>query len=160
MKGIEKVIEVLNQAARAELQAICQYRTHVKLQKAAGYSKISKRLTREHEEDEERHLGLFMTRIVDLDGVPDISHMPELKIGSNISDQFESDLTAEYSAIEQYREAAKVCFKAGDFTSQRLFEKILREEEDHAGDFETQLSLINQVGLQNYLSRHSHVEAK
>ena len=106
MKDNEKVILTLNQAARAELQAICQYKTHALLQKAAGYSKISKRITREHMGDEERHQCLFMERIIDLEGVPDISHMPELKIGSLISDQFENDLTAEYSAIEQYRDAA------------------------------------------------------
>lgn len=160
MKGNANVLRVLNEAARAELQAICQYRTHHHLQKGAGYSKISKRLTREHMLDEEKHLHLFMERIIELDGVPDIGFMPQLIIGEEIPSQFEADLGAEYGAIEQYKEAAILCGQIGDVVSQRLFEKILREEEHHAGDFETQLSLIHDTGLENYLARHSHVEAK
>lgn len=160
MKGTDAVLQVLNKAARAELQAICQYRTHMELQKANGYSKISKRLTREHMADEEKHLTRFMQRIIALDGVPDISYMPALSIGSTVAVQFEKDLTTEYSAIEQYREAALICDSTGDSTSRNLFEAILAEEEDHARDFETQLSVINQTGIDEYLARHSHVEAK
>ena len=160
MKGKQPVIDALNQAARAELQAICQYRTHLELQKAAGYSRLSKRLSREHLEDEERHLRLFMERIIFLEGVPDISHMPALKIGDNVPAQFENDLSAEYNAIAQYREASVLCGEQGDFTSQNLFQDIMAEEEDHALDFETQLAVINQTGLEAYLARNSHVEAK
>jgi bacterioferritin len=101
-----------------------------------------------------------MERIIFLEGVPDISHMPSLKIGDNIPAQFENDLSAEYEAIAQYREASILCGTQGDFTSQNLFEDILADEEDHASDFEQQLAVINQTGLEAYLARNSHVEAK
>jgi bacterioferritin len=160
MKSSPKVIEALNKAAQAELQAICQYKTHQALQKAAGYSRLSKRLSREHLLDEEKHLQKFMRRIIFLEGVPDISTMPELKIGTDIPTQFENDLSAEYDAISLYKESALLCGSFGDVTSQSLFEEILAEEEDHASDFEQQLSVINQTGLKGYLARNSHVEAK
>jgi bacterioferritin len=101
-----------------------------------------------------------MERIISLEGVPDISHMPALKIGDNVPAQFENDLSAEYNAIAQYREASVLCGEQGDFTSQNLFQDIMAEEEDHALDFETQLAVINQTGLEAYLARNSHVEAK
>lgn len=160
MKGNKNVISILQKACRAELQAISQYRTHMHMQAGAGYSKIRKRLTREHMQDEERHLDAFMERLVDLEGTPDISEMPALKIGQTIPDQYEADLGGEYSAIELYREAVRTCEEEGDFKTAKLFRNILAEEEDHAGDFETQLSLIKDCGLENYLARHSHVEAK
>ena len=160
MKGNSEVIEVLQKACRAELQAICQYRTHMHLQKNAGFGKISSKITAEHMADEERHLNAFMERLVDLEAMPNISTMPEPKIGVMPPDQFEADLAGEYSAVEQYRDAYKVCEGAGDFTSMKLFMDILVEEEGHANDFETQLTVIKEVGYENYLARHATLEVK
>ena len=160
MKGNPEVIRVLQGACRGELQAICQYRTHMHLQKNAGFGKIATKLTAEHMADEERHLNAFMERLADLDAIPDISTMPEPKLGVRLPDQFECDLTGEYSAIEQYRDAYKICYEVGDFTTMKLFMETLAEEEGHANDFETQLSVVKEVGYENYLARHSTLEVK
>ena len=68
--------------------------------------------------------------------------------------------SAEYNAIAQYRDAPILCGEQGDFASENLFQAIMAEEEDHASNFETQLAVINQTGLEAYLARNSHVEAK
>ena len=160
MKGNKKILALLQKAIESEQLAIRQYEIHSRLQKSQGFSKIKKRLTNEHLQDEYKHLKKLMDRLLFLEGIPDTSKSVEQNVGKTLPEQFEHDLTAEYSAIEQYREAMKVCLEENDHQTYRILEHILTDEEDHADDLETQLSLINKAGIENYIARNAHIEAK
>ena len=160
MKGNKKILVLLQKAIDSEQVAIRQYEIHARLQKSQGFSKIKKRLTSEHLNDEYKHLKKLIDRMLFLEGTPDTSKSVNQNIGKSLPEQFENDLTAEYSAIELYRDAMKVCLEENDHQTYRILEHILTDEEEHADDLETQLSLINKSGIENYCARNAHVEAK
>ena len=58
---------------------------------------------------------------------------------------------AEVDARKLYIEARQYCDKVGDYVSRALFDETLADEEGHIDFLETQLELINKVGIQNYL---------
>jgi bacterioferritin len=160
MKGSKKVLALLQKAIESEQLAIRQYEVHARVQKSQGFSKIKKRLTAEHLHDEYKHLKKLMDRLLQLGGTPDTSKATEQNIGTGLPEQFENDLAAEYSTIEQYRDAMTTCLEEKDHQTYRILEHILTDEEEHADDLETQLSLINKSGIENYSARNAHVEAK
>jgi bacterioferritin len=153
MTGNSKVIKVLNDGARAELQGISQYVIHRAMQENFGFPKLAASLSFAHARDEMRHLDLFIDRILFLEGMPDLSSPLPLHVGTDVMHQLEHDLEGEYTAVAAYVEAALLCEREGDLGSRDLFTTILKEEEGHANDVETQLSIIAKIGLENYLNR-------
>ncbi len=149
MKGDTKVIEYLNTSLRHELTAVSQYWLHYRLLDDWGFRKLAKK-EREESIEEMEHADKLIERIIFLEGHPNLQTLDPLKIGENIQEVLKSDLEAEYSARALYKEAREVCRDAGDYVSMQLFEQLLNDEEGHIDFIETELELMENIGIQNY----------
>jgi bacterioferritin len=149
MKGNPRVIEYLNKALTHELTAVNQYWLHYRLLDDWGYTKLAKK-EREESIEEMQHADKLVDRIIFLEGFPNMQHIDPLMIGQNIKEILECDLKAEFSARALYMEARACCRKEEDYVSMDLFEELLADEEGHINHLETQLSLLNDIGIQNY----------
>ena len=152
MKGDAKVIELLNKALYNELTAINQYFLHAKMLKNWGLKELAEH---EHHEsiDEMKHADKLSERILFLDGLPNFQALGKLKIGETPREILQCDLALELEALQLLKDAIVHCEGVGDFTSRQLFADILDSEEEHIDWIETQLSLIERIGEQNYLAQ-------
>ena len=155
MKGKKEVIDILNDALKHELGAINQYWLHYRMLDNWGFTKLAKK-EREESIEEMRHADKLVTRIIFLEGFPNMQHIDPLMIGQNIKEILECDLKAEYSARALYMEARACCRKEEDYVSMDLFEELLRDEEGHINHLETQLNLLKEIGIQNYGQLNAH----
>ena len=149
MKGEKKVIQHLNVVLANELTAINQYFLHAKIFKNWGLEKLS---AHEHKEsiDEMKHTDKLMERILFLEGRPNIQ-LNKLLVGDSTKDALSCDLKLELTGHPDLKEAIAYCEEIGDYVSRDLFASIIESEEGHIDWLETQLALIEKVGLQNYL---------
>ena len=154
MKGDPKVIELLNEALKAELTAINQYWLHYRLLDDWGVKKLAD-YERHESIDEMKHADKFAERILFLDGFPNFQALGSLRIGETVEEILKSDLDAEYEAVTMYRNAVRVCDELGDYVSRDLFAEVLRDEEGHVDFLETQFDMIRQMGLPNYIQLQS-----
>ena len=152
MKGNHEVLELLNQLLTNELTAINQYFIHAKMCENWGYDRLAHKI-REESIDEMRHADQVISRILYLDGVPNLQRYHKLHVGQTVKEQFESDLQLEYAAIAFLNQGIKAARDAGDNASEDMMTNILVSEEQHTDWLETQLELIRQVGEQNYLAQ-------
>jgi bacterioferritin len=149
MKGDSKVIELLNKTLGNELIAINQYFLHSRMYKDWGLKALA---DHEYEEsiDEMKHADSLIERILFLEGLPNMQNLGKLLIGENTEEMLQCDLKLEIIAVKDLREAVIYCESVNDFVSRDLFESILAAEEEHIDWLETQLGLIEKVGIQNY----------
>ena len=150
MKGDDDVIEVLNDVLCAELTGINQYFIHSEMCENWRYKRLAEHSHKESIE-EMKHADMLIERILVLEGLPNLQDLDKLMIGENVPEALECDLKVETKAHVLLREAIAHSESVSDYISRELFEKILDNEEDHIDWLETQLSLIKDVGLQNYL---------
>jgi bacterioferritin len=150
MKGDLKVIETLNAALTIELTAINQYFCQAKMCKNWGYSRLA---AKHYEESmgEMKHAEKLIDRILFLEGVPEIARYDVIRVGTDVKEQFTNDLALEMKGVKTYNEAVAFCAQVKDNGTRELLEGILVESEEHVDWLETQLGLINEVGLQLYL---------
>lgn len=149
MKGNDTVIEFLNKALRHELTAVNQYWLHYRLLDDWGFSKMAAKW-REESIEEMEHADKLIERILFLEGHPNLQQLDPLMIGQNIPEILDSDLKAEISARTLYLEARAACIEAGDVMSMKLFEELIADEEGHIDFLETQLSLLESLGVEKY----------
>jgi bacterioferritin len=160
LKGDPKIIELLNEALKAELTAINQYWLHYRLLDNWGMHKIAQ-FERRESIDEMKHADRFSERILFLEGLPNFQALGRLRIGETVEEILNADLEAEYEAVEMYRNGVQACEAAKDYVSRDLFAEVLRDEERHVDLIETQLEMIKHVGLQNYIQMNSgHIEGE
>lgn len=152
MKGDPKVIEQLNIALCGELSAIVQYMTQSEMCQNWGYARLGN-LTKARAIEEMKHAEALIERIMFLDGTPQTALSLKPQIGQTVPEQFSFGLADETGAIKEYNEAAEICAAAKDDGSKLLFEKMLHDEERHADFLESQLNIIQAVGLSNYLTQ-------
>jgi bacterioferritin len=152
MEGDKDIIGLLNEQLTAELTAINQYFLHAKMQENWGYTRIAKH-TREESIDEMRHAERLTNRILFLEGLPNYQKIGTLRIGQTVVEQLKADLQIELEAVARLRPGIELMRSRGDVTSARLFEHILEDEEQHIDYLETELSLVESLGEQNYLQR-------
>ena len=149
MKGDTRVIEYLNKALRHELTAVNQYFLHASMLADWGFTHLAKKESEESLE-ERGHAEQLMDRILFLEGLPNLQVIDQLRIGTSLKDCIECDLAGEYTARALYHEARQVCDEAGDYVSMKLFEALLADEEGHIDFLETQLNLIERIGIERY----------
>ena len=154
MKGDEKVIEFLDIALKNELTAINQYWLHYRMLDDWGMTRLAA-FEREESIDEMKHADKLAERILFLNGLPNFQLLGRLRIGENVKEVLEADLAVEHDAIPLLRDAIEYCEKVRDYVSRDLFAAILESEEHHVDELETQLSLIESMGIQNYIQLQS-----
>jgi bacterioferritin len=153
MQGDPKVIEYLNKALRHELTAINQYWLHYRLLANWGLLEMAK-VWRKESIEEMQHADRITDRIIFLDGFPNMQVLDPLRIGQNVKEIIECDLAAEHSARNLYQEAATHCHAVKDYVTRDLFEGLMKDEEHHIDFLETQLDLIQRIGLELYTQKH------
>ncbi|PCI85934.1 MAG: bacterioferritin [Hyphomicrobiales bacterium] len=150
MKGDKQVIEMLNKALKLELTAVNQFFLHARILDDWGFETLGKKMMEESVE-EMRHADTIIQRILLLEGHPNLQDLAGLRIGETVKEMHEVDLQTEYEASALYNAAVTLCEEKKDYVTRELFTKILGDEEEHIDWLETRLSLIKNVGEQNYL---------
>jgi bacterioferritin len=149
MKGEPQVIERLNEALFLELGAINQYWVHYRLLDDWGFKKLAAK-ERAESIEEMHHADKLMDRIVFLEGHPNAQRVAPLRIGQNIKEVLEADLAGEYDARTAYKASRELCDSLGDYVTKELFDDLLEDEEGHINFLETQLNLLNSIGIERY----------
>ena len=150
MKGDPQIIEALNRGLTVELTAINQYFIQAKMNKNWGFDKLAKKHYVESL-GEMKHAEKLIDRILFLEGVPEIARYDVIRAGADVKEQFEVDLALEVSGVKHYNHLVDLCIKLKDHGTREIIDPILAESEEHVDWLETQLGLIEAVGLQNYL---------
>ena len=154
MKGDAKVVELLNEALKAELTAINQYWLHYRMLDNWGIGRLAE-FERSESIDEMKHADRLAERILFLEGLPNFQALGRLRIGENVEEMLRADLEAELEGAELYRGLAAHAETVRDYVTRDLARAILEDEEKHIDFIETQFELIGRMGLENYVQLQS-----
>src|ERR1051325_8604138 len=152
MKGNPKVIAALNEALKEELTPINQYFLHAEMCENWHFGRLGG-FIKKQSIDEMKHAEELIERILFLDGVPNMTELMQLTIGKNVKGQLEADLKLEIAAVAMYNRAVEISRQENDNASRELFERLLKDEEQHVDWLEAQLYQIDEMGYERYLSQ-------
>ena len=154
MKGEQKIIDHLNQILKNELTAINQYFLHSRMLEDWGVTKMAAHEYKESIE-EMQHADELIKRILFLEGLPNLQDLGRIHIGENVEEILKCDLKIEETAIPELKAAIKDCEDVQDYVTRDLLLKILSDEETHVDEIETQLQMIKDQGIENYIQMQS-----
>ena len=154
MKGDKKIIQHLNEALKKELSAVNQYFLHARMLEDWGVTKLGKHEYNESIE-EMKHADDLIQRILFLEGIPNLQELAKIYIGEDVKEILECDLKIELEGVSAYKKAIAYADSVQDFISRDLFTRILGDEEGHVDYLETQLQMIKNMGLPNYIQLNS-----
>ena len=157
MKGNAKVIAALNEALKEELTAINQYFLHAEMCENWHYAKLGSYIKKQSI-DEMKHAEVLIERILFLDSTPNLTEPMKLTVGRNVKEQIESDLKLETEAVALYNRCVQIARDEGDNASRELFERLLKDEEEHVDWLEAQIHQIGEIGYERYLSQQIREE--
>ena len=150
MNSNADIIQWLNRQLQHELTAINQYFLHARMYKSWGFNSLGK-----HEYDESieemKHADALIERILFLDGLPNLQELGKLMIGEKPEECVACDLRLEVMSRETLIAAIGACETAKDYVSREIFEHNLEDTEEHIDWLETQLEVMQKVGIQNWL---------
>jgi bacterioferritin len=155
MKGNPNVIAALNEALKEELTAINQYFLHAEMCENWHYHKLGD-FIKKQSIDEMKHAEALIERILFLDATPNLTELMQLSVGKNVKEQIESDLRLEIAAVAMYNRHIQLARNEGDNASRELFERLLKDEEEHVDWLEAQVYQIQEMGYERYLSQQVH----
>jgi bacterioferritin len=150
MKGNDKLIDKINSLLADELTAINQYMVHAEMSENWGYEKLHKHF-KKRSIDEMKHAEKLISRILFLDGIPMVSVLNKISIGSDVPKQLDNDHGLEFDAIKSYNDAIKLAGEVNDFATREILEGILKDEDTHIDDIEALQDQIKQMTLQIFL---------
>lgn len=150
MKGNKAIIDALNRVLCNELAAINQYFLHARMLQDWGFEHLGK-LEYEASIDEMKHADDVIKRILFLEGIPNVQKIGQVKIGENVEEVLKSDLNLEYAAVPELKDCIGIAEQEKDYVSRDLFLSILKSEEEHVDWLETQFSILQKVGMENFL---------
>lgn len=157
MKAKEGVINLLNKILTADLTAINQYFVHAKMCENWGYERLHNTVQK-RSVDEMKDAEQLIEHILYLEGVPNVQRLNTVHVGETVPEQFKADLKAEQEMLAILSEGVVHCAKVGDFTTRHMLEDMAKDVDAHIDWIETQQELMEQVGLENYLSEQIHKE--
>lgn len=149
MRGKQNIIDALNDGLTIELTAINQYFVQAKMCENWGLHRLGKKHYAESI-GEMKHAEKLIDRIIFLDGVPEIARYDVIRVGTDVKEQFENDLVLEQKGVDAYNAAIALCIQENDAGSRDVMEEILVDSEEHVDWLESQLDLIEKMGIENY----------
>lgn len=152
MRGDSRVIAALNEALKSELTAINQYFIHAEMNENWKYSRLYHSI-RERSLTEMRHAEAFIERILFLEGEPNMTDLFPVKVGRNVKQMMENDLALEMDAVNRYNASIALCREVGDNGTRELFERTLKDEEEHVDEIEAELYQLKEIGTEGYLAQ-------
>ena len=155
MKAKEGVVERLNNILTIELTAINQYFVHSEMASNWGFQRVA-HLFRSNSMSEMEDAQHLIRHILYLEGLPNLQRLNQVQVGESIKEDLELNLEAEKGAVEAVAEAITHCASVGDYTTRSILEGMIREEEEHIDTLETQLEIINTIGIDLYLNQQIH----
>ncbi|MBP7816240.1 MAG: bacterioferritin [Phenylobacterium sp.] len=150
MQGDKAIIQLLNAVLTNELTAVNQYFLHARMYQNWGLAKLGA-ITYEESIGEMKHADKLIKRILFLDGLPNLQDLHKLRIGETVPECMTSDLAVEVGGRADQIRGIKLCEESADYVTRQILREILTDTEEHIDFLETQLSLVRQLGEQNYL---------
>jgi bacterioferritin len=157
MKGSSEVITQLNEVLKGEVTAVNQYFLHASMCKNWGYLRLYKKIYEESLE-EMRHAQQLIDRILFLEGMPVLNQPLYVHVGRDLKDMLQRDLQLESSALLPLKQGVTLCLEQGETGTRELLEHLIVEGEAHIEWLETQLHLIDTVGLEHYAAQQIQPE--
>jgi bacterioferritin len=152
MKGHDQIISLLNDVLTHELTSINQYFVHARMCENWGYERLWKKI-RAESIDEMKHADRVIARVLYLNGIPNLQRLGKVQVGETVPEQLRIDLDTERIAVKMLNAGIELCRSLSDNGTREMLEDILVDEEEHADWLEAQLTLLAQVGEQNYLAQ-------
>jgi len=150
MQGDKAIIQLLNAVLTNELTAVNQYFLHARMYQNWGLAKLGE-ITYQESIGEMKHADKLIKRILFLDGLPNLQDLHKLRIGETVPECMTSDLAVEVGGRADQIRGIKLCEEFSDYVTRQILREILTDTEEHIDFLETQLSLVRQLGEQNYL---------